>query len=97
MFSIDTKSPFATRAAFANRRMKPVELAIAAVEPEERVKATACGPCDIALQRTAAVRFNCLVPANPFPAGVGAAFGVGAAQRTERIRWCTHTGNVGSG
>ena len=80
--------PFGVPKAFISRRMKPAESAIAVVEGEERLKATASGPCCSAIRRmAAAVRSSAssqLIRSQP---GSGSPFG-----RVRRSGWVSRSG-----
>ena len=68
--------------ALASRRIKPDEFPMAVVEGEDRVKATALRP--VPLRRPAhrgGGQVECLVPADPLPAGIGITLRVGPPQR----------------
>ena len=73
---------FGVPKAFISRRMKPAESAIAVVEGEDRLKATACGPCRSAIRRiAAAVRSSASSQPIRCQPGSGSPFGRVRSQR----------------
>jgi hypothetical protein len=73
---------FGVPKALAKRRMKPEASAIAVVEGEDAVKATACGPCRCASPpHRGGGQVQRLVPTDPLPAGVRIALRAGPTQR----------------